>query len=725
MVKLFKSLLLVSLAGFFTVESSALDVNDYCNLSQCTPKSVSDITPMADGVSYAVKSEDGKSIKTYSYKTGKQTGVLFDVADIKGDLRIDDFDGFQLSANGKKILLWRDTDKIYRYSFFAEYYVFDTFRSTLQRVSTNGKQRAATISHDGRFVAYVRDNNVYISNLDYGTDLAITEDGEENKIIYGVADWSYEEEFDIRSTLRWNHDDTVLCFMRFDESEVPVYSFEDYTGACDNDFLSQLYPSQYSYKYPLPGYKNSVVTVLAYNLDNRTTKKMDLPTAADDYIPSMEFDGEEKNLMIMVLNHEQNKLQLYVANPASTVCRSILTETSSTWLSPFCYQKVKYDKTNFVKLSEQSGYKHLYLYDYNGNQLKQLTKGDWNVTEYYGGDKLGNHYFQSTIGGAINRTVCSVDNKGTIKKLSSAEGTANAWFNTTCEYYLQSYSNSTTPPQYTLHDRSGKKSADIEMNQEYAKKYADAPKMEFLKVPNAVGEEMNAYVIKPSNFNPSGNYPLLMYQYNGPDSQEVLNRWRMEGIFYLASQGYVVACVDGRGTGNRNAEWTKCVYRELGTKECADQIAGANYFCSLPYVDRNRAACFGWSYGGYMTMMEMGDKSSPFKCGISMAGVSDWRYYDAVYTERFMQTPGQNPTGYERSSAFSRIGDFSGKILLLTGSNDDNVHMVNTLKYASELSAKGIVPDMMVYAGFEHSLRMCDARPQLFLKIKDFLNLNL
>lgn len=714
-------------AGFFlsTTEIAALELNDYCDLSVCTPKSIKEITPLSDGQTFAAMSDDGKKIEIYSFKTGKKTGELFDVDKVKGDVKISEFDGFEVSKNGKKILLWNEKEKIYRYSFTAEYYVYDTFRSTLQRVSQNGRQRAATMSHDGRYVAYVRDNNVFISNLDYKTDLPVTKDGEINKIIYGVADWSYEEEFDIRNTLCWNNDDTVLAFMRFDESEVPVYSFDNYTGSCEENYLKQLYPKDFEYKYPLPGFKNSKVSVLAYNLDNKVIKTMDLPITESDYVPSVAFDGDEKNLMVMILNHDQNNLRLFSVNPASTVSRLVMTQTSTTWLSPTVYQKVRYEKGNFIIFSEESGYKHLYLYDYNGNKIRQITKGDFNVTNYYGKDKLGNYYFQSTIDGPINRTISVVDSKGGLKRLSKEGGTAEAWFSSTLDYYCECYSNSQTPPQYTLHDNKGTKTADIELNQEYARKYADAPKMEFLKVKNAVGEDMNAFVIKPSGFNSTNKYPLVMYQYNGPDSQEVLNKWRMEGIFYLASKGYVVACVDGRGTGNRTNAWTKSVYKELGVKETEDQLAGAAYFASLPYVDASRTSCFGWSYGGYMTMMEMGDPNCKFKCGISMAGVSDWRYYDALYTERFMQTPGQNESGYEKSSAIARIKNVKGRLLLISGANDDNVHMINTLKYGSALSGEGQVVDMMIYPGFEHSLRMCDARPQLFRKIEDFLNLHL
>lgn len=715
---------LTFLALFLSMQGE-LTISDYCDISLATPAGIKDLTPLPEGETFAAISDDGRSIEKYSYKTGKKIGEIFSLDGVKGDLRIDDFEGFQISENGKKILLWNNSEKIYRYSFRAEYYVYDIFRSTLARVSDKGLQRGATISHDGRYVAYERDNNIWISNLDYKTDTAITTDGEKGKVINGIPDWSYEEEFDMQKAMYWNQDDTVLAYLKFDESLVPEYSFDQYRGYCSDDPLGDLYPATYSYKYTLPGFKNSVVSVHAYNLDNRTTKKMDLPMASDDYIPTLAFGQDGTRLMVTVLNHDQNSLKLYNVNPASTVAKLILTEESSTWLSTSVYQNTVYNATDFVFCSEKSGYKHLYVYDYNGSLKRTLTKGEFNVTKYYGVDKRGVHYMQTTLLGPTCRSVVSVDLKGAVKNLTGNTGTSSASFSADRSYFVKTFSSSTTPTQYTICNNSGAQLAELEMNKSYAQKYKDAPKMEFLKVKNAVGEEMNAFMIKPLNFDASKKYPLLMYQYNGPDSQEVLDRWRMEGIFYLASKGYVVACVDGRGTGNRTNEWAKCVYLNLGDLETQDQLAAVNYFASLPFVDSKRLGCFGWSYGGYMTLMEMGAKNTPLKAGVAMAPVSDWRFYDGIYTERFMKTPVTNSKGYETSSALNRTQGVTGSLLVISGSDDDNVHMYNTLKYVSKLSSEGKICDMMIYAGFEHSLRMCDARVQLFRKIEKFLQQNL
>lgn len=714
------------ISGISDMTATTLSINDYCDVKIAAPKSVKEMTPLADGETYACISDNGNAIEVYSYKTGKKVNTLFDVNNIAGELKISDFDGYSISGNEKKVLLWNDVEKIYRHTFRAEYYVYDVMRRTIKKVSDGGLQQGAILSHDGRMVAYQRDNNIFIANLDYGTDIAVTKDGKRNSIINGTPDWGYEEEFGILNTMRWSNDDSRLAFIRFDESNVPAYSFDNYKSYCDENPLEDLYPEPYTYKYPLAGYPNSVVSVLCYEIDSRLTKTMDIPIGETDYVPSLEFDGKGENLMVMVLNRDQNNLNLYKVNPGSTVSQLILTQRSNAWLSPSAYQMVDYGDNDFVIGSEESGYRHLYLYNYNGVLLRQLTSGEFNVTDYYGrNSKRGAYYIQTTSLGAINRNIASVNDNGKLTLLHGEEGTEAASFNKDFSYYLRSYSNSTTPPVYSIYTIGGKKVQTIEDNAEYAAKYANAPKMEFLKVKNAVGEEMNAYIIKPSDFDPTKRYPLMMYQYNGPDSQEVINRWRMEGIFYVASRGYVVACVDGRGTGNRSRAWATSVYCRLGQDEVADQLAGAEYFSSLPYVDSSSTSCFGWSYGGYMTLMELSDPRCKFVCGVSMAPVTDWRLYDSIYTERYMLTPQQNKSGYDAASALERTGNMDKKLLIMSGTSDDNVHYYNTLKYTSKLNFEGKLFDMMSYTGFEHSLRMCNARARLFDKLVNYLDSNL
>lgn len=711
------------LIGSGLLSASDLSIDDYCDVKIAAPKSVKEMTPLADGQSYACISDDGRTIDVFSYKTGKKINTLFSLDNIAGSLKIEEFDGFELSANERKILLWNNIEKIYRNTFRAEYYVYDISRRLLKRVSDDGAQQGAILSHDGREVAFQRGNNIFISNLEYGTEIAVTKDGEKNRIIYGTPDWGYEEEFGILNTMRWNHDDSKLAFIRFDESEVPAYGFDNYKSYCEEDPLSDLYPESYSYKYPLAGFPNSVVSVQCFETDTRTIKTMDLPISTTDYVPSMEFDGKGENLMVMILNRNQNHLDLYRVNPGSTVSQLILTQTSPAWLSPQAYQMVDYEDDNFIIGSEESGYRHLYLYNYNGVLQKQLTAGEFNVTHYYGHDtEKGIYYLQTTSLGAINRNVAALDKTGRLMLLHPEEGTENAWFSSNYSYYLRSFSNAVTPPVYSIYTAGGKQVQIIEDNAEYASKYANAPKMEFLKIKNAVGEEMNAYIIRPSDFDINKKYPLMMYQYNGPDSQEVLNKWRMEGLFYVASKGYVVAAVDGRGTGNRSRSWANAVYKRLGQDEVTDQITGASWFASQSYIDEKRTSCFGWSYGGYMTLMELSHPDCKFICGVSMAPVTDWRLYDSIYTERYMLTPHQNPEGYEVSSALGKTEAMNRKLLIMSGTSDDNVHYYNTLKYTSKLNYEGKLFEMMSFTGFEHSLRMCNARARLFDRLVNYLD---
>lgn len=718
--------LLVGISMLLGETVSALTPSQYCDPAVCAPATVKEMRPMAGGETFACISDDEKNIELYSYKTGKLTGVLFSINDINGDIKIDSFDGYSVSDDGQKLLIWNEKEGIYRHSFRAEYYVYDIRRKQLTRVSNFGPQNGAVLSHDGRMVAYQRDNNIYISNIDYGTDIAITKDGKVNSIIYGTSDWAYEEEFGVVNTLRWSDDDTVLAFMRFDESDVPAYSFDMYRSYCDNEPEKDLYPEAYTYKYPLAGFPNSVVSVLSYNINTRVTKTMDLPLDPSDYIPSLEFIPGSDDLAVMILNRDQNHLRLFRVNTASTVAKPIKEFRSQAWLAPESYQMVDYGVKSFIIGNDESGYRHLYEYGYDGVEIRRITSGEYNVTDYYGFDsKRKLHYVQTTLLGTINRNICSVDAKGTIIPLHNEEGWESAEFSSDYSYYLRCHSTARIPQQYTLWTAAGKKLQDVEMNKKYSEIYSNAPKMSFLKVKNAEGSEMNAYLIYPSGFDESKKYPLLMYQYGGPDSQEVQNRWRMEGIFYLASQGYVVAAVDGRGTNNRSRSWATAVYRQLGILETSDQIAGAEYFKSLSYIDPENCACFGWSYGGYMTLMELSAENTPFKCGVSMAPVTDWRFYDSIYTERYMQTPQQNEHGYEISSALCRADMMNRPLLIMSGTSDDNVHFYNTLKYTSKLYYEGKKYDMMALGGFDHSLRVCNARTRLFEKICEYLDKNL
>ncbi len=719
------TLVAVGCMAFPALSASPLKVEDYCDLSLCRPAGIGEMRPLADGKTYSMVSKDGRKIEVYSYETGKKTGTLFDIDAVKGDLKIDSFNGYKVSDNGRMILLWNDVKGIWRYSFTAEYYVYDIMRGTMQRVSSKGAQRGAIMSHDGLRVAYVRDNNVFISNLDYKTDIAVTTDGAVNKITNGAPDWVYEEEFGVQCSLCWSGDDQMLAFVKWNETDVPTYSFDEYRSFYSKDPMGDPYPTSFSYKYPLPGYPNSVVSVHAYDLNSRVTKEMELQLGKDDYVPNIQFDGKGERLMVMKLNRDQNDLRIYSVNPASTVATQVYSEQSKAWIDNSVYEMVHYGNDSFVIASDKTGWRHLYEYSYNGRQLRQITNGEFNVTAYYGKSAAGNHFVQTTKLGAVNRNVAIVDPKGVMKLLHDGTGWESCSFSQDFSYYVRNWSDLNTPPQYTVWSTAGKKVTELEMNVAYASKYAGAPKFELTKVKNAIGQDMDAMIMKPSDFNASKKYPLMMHQYNGPGSQQVTNKWQLDGLNYVAQSGYVVAVVDGRGTGGRSAEWCQSVYMHLGKYETEDQIAGANEIAKLPYIDASKMSLFGWSYGGYMTLMEMTAENTPFKCGVAMAAVTDWRWYDSIYTERFMRTPGQNEDGYAASSAIGRSQRLKGRLLIMSGSSDDNVHFYNTLKYTSKLSYEGQIFDMMVFTGMDHSLRIGNARAQLYRRVVDFLNTNL
>lgn len=707
-----------------SLAASALTPSQYCDPTANGPKSIQEMTPMPDGETYLCVGREGKSIDSYSYKTGKKVGTVFDVETVKGEVKISEFDGFEVSDNGRMLLLWNDTEGIYRYSFTAQYFVYDIARQTMKRVSKGGAQRAATISHDGTMVAFVRDNNIFVTNLDFDTERQITEDGSKGKIINGIPDWGYEEEFGVLNTMRWAPDDSTLAFITFDESHVPSYHFDVYPNYCNPKDGDDRYPEAYSYKYPLAGDNNSVVKVSAYNMDSRVTKVMDLPIGPKDYVPSLEYGGASDRLMVMILNRDQNELKLFSVNPGSTVAKLILTERSQAWLSPSAYQMVDYRSDAFIIGSDRSGWRHLYEYDYSGNLRKQITSGEYYVTDYYGyNPQTREYYFQTTQNGATERNIAAAGVKG-VRMLHPEKGWESANFSKGMQYYVRIYSNALTPTQYSLYSLKGK-IADLEMNNEYAATYATAPKVEMTKIPNAAGEQMDAYIIKPADFQAGKKYPVLLYQYNGPESQEVKNRWTMGGLQYIASEGFVIVCADGRGTGYRGRAWSDVVYKRLGTIETQDQIAAGRWAAAQSWCDPDQLACFGWSYGGYMTLMELSDPACPFKAGISMAPVTDWRFYDSIYTERYMLTPQQNQSGYDSASAFPRTQNLKAKLLIMSGTSDDNVHIYNTYKYTAKLTSEGTLCDMMVWTGFDHSLRPCDSRTVLYRKVVDFLRTRL
>jgi len=675
---------------------------------------------LPDGEYYTMLSSDRKMILKYAYKTGKVTDTLFNVKTTR-ETRLDNIDGYLISNTGYRILVWTNKESIYRRSWKADVYDYDVRRNFLKPLSDSvGKIRIPTFSPDGRMCAYVKDNNIWLKKFDYDTESQLTKDGEAGKILNGITDWVYEEEFRTTNLMSWSVDGKFLAFVKSDESAVPTYSFPRYDG--------KPYPETYSYKYPKAGENNSTVAVYAYNVETKDIKKMDIPFDNGYYIPCIRFTENPDQLAVMTLNRTQNQFNLYYANPKSTVARLVFRDDNKYYIDSDWVKSIYFTKDNFVYVSEKDGFAHAYLYTITGIQERQLTSGKWDVTALYGyNPDTKTVYYQSAEESPLRRSVYKIDAKGTKTKLSVRDGFNSATFSSNLQYFVNTFSNTTTPTIVSVHDEKGKQLFVLNDNSELQNllQTLHYPTKEFFTFTTPQGVVLNGWMMKPVNLDPNRKYPAVMIQYGGPGSQEVLDRYGMDWDVYLASQGYVVVAIDGRGTGARGEEFRKCTYMNLGISESDDQIAGAQYLGNLPYIDKNRIAIWGWSYGGYNVLMAMSRGNGIFKAGVAIAPVTDWRFYDSVYTERFMRTPKENETGYNASSPLKLANNLQGRLLLIHATADDNVHFQNSLYYMQALEEAGKQFDTQIYPDKNHSILGTNTRLHLYNRIIDFLNINL
>lgn len=689
---------------------------------------------LPDGETMVRLSDDSKRIIALDPQSGKETETLLDLGTTREN-SIDDIDGFTISPDGSKIMVWNERRPIYRRSFKARYWVYDRHSRILRPLvegNDDSRQRAPIFSPDGRMVAYVdaTDNNIYVKKLDYNTVVAVTTDGAINRVINGVPDWTYEEEFTTSISMTWAPDNLTLCFLKYNEADVPLYHFAMYEGACDPNPEYALYPGLFEYKYPVAGMTNSKVTLHSYDIETRKLKEISFNDRQIEYIPRIEYAYAPDRLIVTTLNRDQNRMEIYSVNPRSTTSRSLLVEENKTgWIQPESYEMITFTPEFFVIMSSRSGYTHLYQYSYSGALERTLTSGDYEVTTYYGYNSSDRcHYYQSTSTGAENRVISRIDNKGNIRDISPANGTADAWFNPSMRWMMMRFSDINTPPRFTLHNTSkaDKTVRVLEDNAAAATTYASAPRREFFTIDaTSDAPSLKAYMIKPAGFDPTRRYPVIMFQYSGPGSQEVRNRWSIDWETYFAIKGYLIVCVDGRGTGARGKQFREAVYRDLGHYETIDQIRGARYVGSLPYVDSSRIGIFGWSYGGYETIMAVSASESPYRAAVAVAPVTDWRYYDTVYAERYMLTPAQNEAGYKSSSAINAIPNMNTRLLIMHGTADDNVHLSNTMEYVAQLVAAGKFCDLMLFPNMNHSINGCDTRLMVYSRMLDYFNRNL
>ena len=693
------------------------------------------INPLEDGENYSLLSEDNKKIVKYSFKTGKEIETIFDVSTAR-NCPVNTIDGYIFSPDEKRILIQTNTKPIYRHSFTAEYYIFDIKNNKMEPLSDEGPQQVPLFSPDGTQIAFVRDNNIYLVKLLFGnSESQVTTDGKKNEILNGIPDWVYEEEFAFNRAFDFSPDGQMIAYIKFDEKDVPTYSFPMYKGMNPSLQEYETYPGEYKYKYPMSGVKNSKVSVHTFDIKSKVTRKMDLPIDSDSYIPRIKFTHSPDELAVMVLNRHQNQFDLYYSNPRSRVSKIMVRDKSPQYIKESAYSDIVFYPENFIMMSEKDGFNHLYLYNAGGNLVKQITKGNFEVKKFLGWDKATNtFYYESNEGNPTQSAIYKIDAKGKKTLLSSKKGTNNAIFSKNMKNYINTYSNANTPPVITINDNNGKVITTMLDNGKLKDKLAkiDMPTKELFTFKTSKGVELYGYIIKPSNFDANKKYPVIMYQYSGPGSQEVVDKWnigaRRDGCMfetYLAQNGYISVCVDGRGTGGRGSDFEKSTYKKLGLQECEDQVEAAKYIASLPYVDGKRIGIWGWSYGGYNTLMSMSEGTPIFKAGVAVAAPTDWRFYDTVYTERFMQTPKENMENYEATSAIKRASKLNGELLLIHGTADDNVHLRNVAEYSEALVQADKQFEMQIYTNRNHGIRGGNTSKHLFTRIVNFFNKNL
>lgn len=699
------------------------------------PQNIYGIKPMLDGEHYTQISSDRKRIVKYSFKTGEEVGTLFDTSTAR-DCPVKTFDDYIISPDEKLILIQTETKPIYRRSFTAVYYIYNIRNNRMEPLSNNGPQQVPLFSPDATQIAFVRNNNIFLVKLLFGnSESQVTTDGEYNKVLNGIPDWVYEEEFGFNRAFDFSADSKMIAYIRFDESEVPMFSFPWYKGMAPERTQYATYPGAYIYKYPKAGEKNSNVSVHTYDIKSHVTRKMDLPIETDSYIPRIKFTSDPEKLAIMTLNRHQNQFDLYMANPKSTVCKVAIRDEAEQYIKEPTYAAVRFYPENIILMSERDGYNHLYLYTIGGNLVKQITQGTFEVKDFLGWDRTNNvFYFTSNEESPLQCAVYKIDAKGKKTKLSTRTGTNSAIFSSNMQYYINTFSNLNTPTLITINNNKGKELKTLVDNAEFKSKIAllNMPQKEFFTFRTTEGVELNGWMMKPANFNPNKKYPVILHQYSGPGSQQVLDAWNIGsfgdgGIFesYMCDKGYITVCVDGRGTGGRGSEFEKCTYRYIGVKESHDQVETAKYLQTLPYIDGERIGIWGWSYGGYNTLMSMSEGTPIFKAGIAIAAPSDWRFYDSVYTERFMRTPKENGDGYNASSAIARAPKLHGKLLLIHGTADDNVHFQNCAEYSEALVQAGIQFDMQIYTNRNHGISGGNTRNHLLNRITNFFIENL
>ncbi|WP_337392846.1 DPP IV N-terminal domain-containing protein [Prevotella sp.] len=696
--------------------------------SKFAPKVVSGINPIEGTDTYARISDDGKRIVTYSFKTGRELSVLFDVNNTMGE-KIKSFDGYTMSPDGTRMLIQTKTNYIYRRSYTAVHYIYTIASRKLERLSDGGPQQVPTWSADGQQVAFVREGNIFLVKLLYdNAEIQVTKDGKFNEVINGIPDWVNEEEFGFNRALTFNADGTMLCWIRYDESKVKTYSLQMYKGMRPEHSEYTDYPGFYSYKYPKAGQDNSVVTAWSYDIKSRKTLRLNVPIDADGYMPRIKSTVDPNRIVVYTMNRHQDQLCLYAVNPRTTVAQLLIKESVPKYVQESAVEAIKFVGNNILLPSDRSGYMNLYVYNMNG-KLQRTIGGKYDITEVYGFDaKTGDVYYQAAALGATDRQVYVSHKNGKIERLTDAEGWNSALFSGDYQYFINTWSDYNTPYVYTTRTRAGKVISTLQDNRELRQTIKDYGfcKREAFSFTTSEGVTLNGWMLRPLNFDASKRYPVIMHQYSGPGSQQVKNAWNAGSMgqggaydSYLAQQGFIVVSVDGRGTGGRGAEFEKCTYLNLGDLESRDQVETALYLGTLPYVDKDRIGIWGWSYGGFNTLMSMSEGRPVFRAGVSIAPPTNWRFYDSVYTERYMRTPKENPDGYA-TNPIERASKLHGALLLCHGTADDNVHPQNMYEYSEALVQADKDFRELLYTNRNHGIYGGNTRNHLLRQVAQF-----
>lgn len=672
---------------------------------------------MNDGEHYSVLDYNpntrSTSVVEYSYKTQAKTNTIVDSKDLSD---INYFTDYTFNNDETKLLLATNVTPIFRHSTLGNYFVYD-IKTKTNKLLSNKKIQEPTFSPDGTKVAYVYENNIYYVDLNNGKETQVTIDGKKNEIINGVTDWVYEEEFAFVRAFEWNSSSTKIAYLKFDERKVPEFSMDVYG--------SKLYQTQTVFKYPKAGENNAQVSLHIYDVKEDNKSAIKLPEYY--YIPRIKWTKESNLLSVQLLNRHQNNLNLVFVDAKNSKAKSILKDIDNAYVE-ITDNLTFLNDNSFIWTSEKDGYNHIYHYNKTGELINQVTKGIWDVTKYYGFDEKNKIiYYQSVENGSINRDIYAININGKRKKrLTFKTGTNNASFSNGFKYFINTFSNSLTPNEYTLNNaKNGELIKEIKNNtslQNKVAEYAFSPK-EFSTI-KVNDSELNMWMVKPKNFDATKKYPLFMYQYSGPGSQQVANKWNTINDYWfqmLAQQGYIVVCIDGRGTGFKGRDFKKITQKELGKYEVQDQIAAAKKLGNESYIDSERIGIFGWSYGGFMASNCLFQGADTFKMAIAVAPVTSWRFYDTIYTERYMQTPQENATGYDQNSPISHVGKLKGDFLLIHGSADDNVHVQNTMVMVEALIQANKQFEWMIYPDKNHGIYGGNTSLHLYQKMTDFI----